>query len=76
VPSGPAKAFTRRGKYKQYFLRVTARGTDEYQSANLRVDKERTLQVLVEAAVSVLYFPRLSHPDDKTSVLNPARTSI
>jgi hypothetical protein len=33
---------------------VTARGTDEYSSANLRVEKDRTLQVLVEGTVSVL----------------------
>ena len=51
---GPAKAFTRRGKYRQYFLRVTSGGIDEFSSANLRVEKDRTVEVFIEAAVSLL----------------------
>jgi hypothetical protein len=52
--TGPAKAFTRRGKYRQYFLRVTSGGTDEFSSANLRVEKDRTVEVFIEVAVSLL----------------------
>jgi len=42
---------TFRGKYRQYFLRVNANGEAEYGSANLRVDKDRTLQAVIEAIV-------------------------
>ena len=48
---GPAKVYTLRGKYRQYFLRVNGYGEAEYGSANLRVDKDRTLQVVIEAIV-------------------------
>lgn len=48
---GPAKVYTLRGKYRQYFLRVNAYGGAEYGSANLRVDKDRTLQAVIEAIV-------------------------
>lgn len=51
VIQGPAKVYTLRGKYRQYFLRVNAYGEAEYGSANLRVDKDRTLQVAIEAIV-------------------------
>ena len=43
--------YTLRGKYRQYFLRVNAGGEAEYSSANLRVDKDRTLQAVIEAIV-------------------------
>ena len=48
---GPAKVYTLRGKYRQYFLRVNTHGEAEYGSANLRVDKERTLHAVIEAIV-------------------------
>ena len=48
---GPAKVYTLRGKYRQYFLRVNANGEAEYSSANLRVDKDRTLLCVIEAIV-------------------------
>ena len=48
---GPAKVYTLRGKYRQYFLRVNANGEAEYGSANLRVDKDRTLLAVIEAIV-------------------------
>jgi hypothetical protein len=54
---GPAKVYTLRGKYRQYFLRVNAYGEAEYGSANLRVDKNRTLQVIVEAIVRYFTSP-------------------
>lgn len=37
-----------RGRYRQYFLRVTADGSIDCQPANLRVTRERTLDVFVE----------------------------
>ncbi|KAF9793053.1 hypothetical protein BJ322DRAFT_996725 [Thelephora terrestris] len=48
---GPAKVYTLRGKYRQYFLRVNACGEAEFGPANLRVDKHRTLQAVIEAIV-------------------------
>ena len=48
---GPAKVYTLRGKYRQYFLRVNANGEAEYGPANLRVDKDRTLQAVIETIV-------------------------
>ncbi len=45
---GPAKVFTMRGKYRQTFLRVSADGEEMTQSANLKVETNRTLPVVVE----------------------------
>ncbi len=46
--AGRAKVYTLRGKYKQYFLRITADGEQVCQSANLKVALDRTLQIYVE----------------------------
>ncbi|KAI0824032.1 hypothetical protein BC628DRAFT_1323459, partial [Trametes gibbosa] len=43
-----AKVYTMRGKYKQYFLRVTPEGEAISQSANLKVTPDRTLEIVVE----------------------------
>ncbi|TCD71662.1 hypothetical protein EIP91_007409 [Steccherinum ochraceum] len=45
---GPAKVYCMRGKYKQYFLRVTAEGGNDCTPANLRITPDRTLDVFVE----------------------------
>lgn len=45
---GAAKVYTMRGKYKQYFLRITADGKSTSQPANLKVTAERTLEIVVE----------------------------
>lgn len=37
-----------RGKYKQYFLRITDDGEAISQPANLKVSDERTLEIFVE----------------------------
>jgi len=37
-----------RGKYRQFFLRVTAENVDEFISANLVVKPDRTLDIVVE----------------------------
>jgi hypothetical protein len=60
---GPAKVYTLRGKYRQYFLRVNAYGEAEYGSANLRVDKDRTLQVAIEAIVRHITCQHRDPPD-------------
>lgn len=45
---GPAKVLTMRGKYRQTFLRVSAEGEETSQSANLKVETDRTLSIIVE----------------------------
>ena len=55
---GPAKVYTLRGKYRQYFLRVNANGEAEYGPANLRVEKDRTLLAVIEAIVR--HYPLLT----------------
>jgi hypothetical protein len=45
---GPARAYTLRGKYRQFFLRVSADNVDEFISANVIIQPDRTLDVVVE----------------------------
>lgn len=45
---GPARAYTLRGKYRQFFLRVSADNVDEFRSANVIIQSDRTLDVVVE----------------------------
>jgi hypothetical protein len=45
---GPARVLTMRGKYRQTFLRVSADGEETTQSANLKVETNRTLSIIVE----------------------------
>ncbi|KAI0930659.1 hypothetical protein AcV5_007317 [Taiwanofungus camphoratus] len=45
---GRAKVYTMRGKYRQYFLRVTPENGNDCTSANLRVSRERTIEIFVE----------------------------
>ncbi|KAH9894803.1 hypothetical protein C8Q73DRAFT_644792 [Cubamyces lactineus] len=45
---GAAKVYTLRGKYKQYFLRITADGEPICQPANLKVTPERTVEIYIE----------------------------
>jgi hypothetical protein len=46
--AGPARVYTLRGKYRQFFLRVSADNIDEITSSNLQVALERTLDIVVE----------------------------
>lgn len=46
--SGPARAYTLRGKYRQFILRVSANNVDDFMSANVAVQPDRTLDVVVE----------------------------
>jgi len=40
--------FTRRGKYQRKFLRVSADGEETTQLANLKIETNRTLPIVVE----------------------------
>ena len=46
---GPAKVFTMRGKYRQTFLRISAEGEETNRSANLKVNSDRTMPIIVES---------------------------
>ena len=45
---GPARAYTLRGKYRQFILRVSADNEDEFLSANVIIQKDKTLDIIVE----------------------------
>ncbi|KAG6842179.1 hypothetical protein C0991_001672 [Blastosporella zonata] len=45
---GPAKVYTLRGKYRQFFLRVSAENRDEFISTHLAIKPDRMLDVVVE----------------------------
>lgn len=47
--SGPAKVYTMRGRFRQFFMRVDQFDQLQAQSAHIGVSKERTLSVFVEA---------------------------
>ncbi|EIW62583.1 uncharacterized protein TRAVEDRAFT_114964 [Trametes versicolor FP-101664 SS1] len=55
-PSRAAKVYTMRGKYKQYFLRITPDGQCTSQPANLKVSVERTLEIVVEGVSGSIFF--------------------
>ncbi|KAF8557587.1 hypothetical protein OG21DRAFT_1505085 [Imleria badia] len=55
---GPAKVYTMRGRFRQFFMRVDQLDQLEVQSAHLGVSKERTLNVFVEAPVPQGQLPR------------------
>ena len=46
--AGPARVYTLRGKYRQFFLRVSADNVDNIMSANIGVSADRTLDIVVE----------------------------
>ncbi|KAG7446212.1 uncharacterized protein BT62DRAFT_103355 [Guyanagaster necrorhizus] len=45
---GPAKVYTLRGRYRQFFLRVSAENVDETISSNLSITNQRTIDIVVE----------------------------
>ncbi|KAF8894956.1 hypothetical protein CPB84DRAFT_1782751 [Gymnopilus junonius] len=45
---GPARAYTLRGKYRQFVLRVSADNVDEFLSANVIIQPDKTLDLIVE----------------------------
>lgn len=61
---GPAKIWAMRGKYRQTFLRISQDGVETGAGdVNLRVDKDKTLAVVVET-VSTRLLSRLIHSSD------------
>lgn len=63
---GPAKVLTMRGKYRHIFLRISAEGEETSQSANLKVDSDRTLPIIVES-VRTLVILNLSYVHSRNS---------
>jgi hypothetical protein len=53
---GPAKVYTMRGKYRQYFLRITEQNVDQCVNANLLVSPKRVLDITVEPVSFVFVF--------------------
>lgn len=45
---GPAKVYTLRGKYRQFFLRVSTDNVDNFTSANVGISADRILDIVVE----------------------------
>jgi len=82
---GPARVYTLRGKYRQFFMRVDADNVLEVEPCNLGVSKERTLEVVVEAPVPKgrlpppprlpLELPQMSSSDSDTA-LSPSRQQV
>ncbi|KAG1716641.1 hypothetical protein ID866_519 [Astraeus odoratus] len=62
---GPAKVFTMRAKFRQFFMRVDHYDNHQVTPAHLGVSKQRTLDVFVEAPPQKGQFPgRPSLPDE------------
>ncbi|KAH9054187.1 hypothetical protein EDB87DRAFT_1568580 [Lactarius vividus] len=74
-PSRPAKVLTMRGKYRQTFLRISAEGEETNQSANLKVNADRTLPIIVESVRTLVIRLALAngHSHDPCS-LGPPNT--
>ncbi|KIK40453.1 hypothetical protein CY34DRAFT_807192 [Suillus luteus UH-Slu-Lm8-n1] len=84
---GPARVYTLRGKYRQFFMRVDADNVLEAESCNLGVSKDRTLEVVVEAPVPKgrlppppripIELPQMSGSgSDSDSALSPPRPEM
>ncbi|KAF9227261.1 hypothetical protein BS17DRAFT_775202 [Gyrodon lividus] len=69
---GPAKVYTMRGKFRQFFMRVDHHDQVQVQSAHLGVSKQRTLEVFVEAPLPQGHLPR---PPVLPSDTQPAHNS-
>ncbi|KAG6375451.1 hypothetical protein JVT61DRAFT_3009 [Boletus reticuloceps] len=54
----PAKVYTMRGRFRQFFMRVDQFDQLQVQSAHIGVSKQRTLNVFVEAPVPQGQLPR------------------
>ncbi|KAG1815962.1 uncharacterized protein BJ212DRAFT_1355708 [Suillus subaureus] len=82
---GPARVYTLRGKYRQFFMRVDTDNVLEVESCNLGVSKERTLEVVVESPVPKgrlpppprlpLELPQVSSSDSDTA-LSPSQQQM
>ncbi|PFH50923.1 hypothetical protein AMATHDRAFT_3549 [Amanita thiersii Skay4041] len=67
---GPARVYTLRGKYRQIFLRVSSENHDNYNSANIGISPDRTLDVVVEKPPQPGHYP--SSPKIPTELLPPS----
>ncbi|KAK2463201.1 hypothetical protein APHAL10511_004856 [Amanita phalloides] len=54
---GPARVYTLRGKYRQFFLRVSTDNIDNFVSANIGISADRTLDVVVETPPEIGILP-------------------
>ncbi|KAH8119388.1 hypothetical protein DFH11DRAFT_1501568 [Phellopilus nigrolimitatus] len=75
---GPAKVYCfrghgPRGRFRQYFLRISAENIDNFVSANLYVTAKRILRVVVEEVGTIAFSKRVSIHIDK--LFDPARLS-
>ncbi|KAG6886158.1 hypothetical protein C0993_000676 [Termitomyces sp. T159_Od127] len=84
---GPAKVYTLRGKYRQFFLRVSADNRDEFISTNLAIKPDRVLDVVVEELLPPGQLPhppkipqglisRSPSPGSTSESLSPERDSV
>lgn len=48
LQAGPAKVYAMRGRYRQFFLKVTEDNKDETAPANLSISSDRTIEIVVE----------------------------
>ncbi|OJA17834.1 hypothetical protein AZE42_03326 [Rhizopogon vesiculosus] len=80
---GPARVYTLRGKYRQFFMRVGADNILEAEPCNLGVSKECTLEVVVEAPPTKGQLPlppwilrelQSASSSDSNTALSPSRT--
>ena len=71
---GPAKVFAYRGKYRQYFLRVSADNKDNFTSANLSVSAKRVLRIFVEPGPNQP-MPPVVHPRPQLASPAPSTNS-
>ncbi|KAI0256153.1 hypothetical protein BJV78DRAFT_1118385 [Lactifluus subvellereus] len=69
-PSRPAKLLTMRGKYRQTFLRVSADGEETTQSANLKVELDKTLSIVVESVRTPTANPVIAMRAHPTSLID------
>ncbi|KAK0485866.1 hypothetical protein IW261DRAFT_1328932, partial [Armillaria novae-zelandiae] len=71
---GPAKVYTLRGRYRQFFLRVSVDNVDEAISSNLSITSQRTIDIVVEQ--HTLRLPHLPHlPGHHIPPMSPRSTS-
>ncbi|KAJ7446162.1 hypothetical protein B0H11DRAFT_386957 [Mycena galericulata] len=77
---GPAKVYALRGKYRQMILKVTADNDDDWVTANVVVNPDRTLDVVVETGVPPGGLARPSRarrdiPESRSSISPPRATA-
>ncbi len=56
-----------RGKYRQTFLLISAEGEETNQSANLKVNPDRTLPIIVESVRTLVHLLSLGYVHSRDS---------